>query len=162
MKIIAQDVDLTYEEQTMWDFRHKIWCQQVESICFLHLIFFLHLKTSIIFCSLVKGKNHLQCDSADVLADIFCQNCFKFSKHLSFLLLINIFCYWCQWYPWTRYEHQRWISGNVQYICLHNANKAEPTLALKPRGYITRNAKQGYQWPQKRTHVHPHMSSKSF
>ena len=28
-------------------------------------------------------------------------------------------------------------------------NKAEPTLALKPRGDITRNPKQGYQWPQK-------------
>ena len=32
-------------------------------------------------------------------------------------------------------------------------NKAEPTLALKPRGDITRNPKQGYQWPQKRTCV---------
>ena len=31
------------------------------------------------------------------------------------------------------------------------ANKAEPTLALKPRGDVTRNPKQGYQWPQKRT-----------
>ena len=30
------------------------------------------------------------------------------------------------------------------------ANKAEPTLALKPRGDITRNPKQGYQWPQKK------------
>ena len=29
------------------------------------------------------------------------------------------------------------------------ANKAEPTLALKPRGDVTRNPKQGYQWPQK-------------
>ena len=32
-------------------------------------------------------------------------------------------------------------------------NKAEPTLALKPRGDVTRNPKQGYQWPQKRTCV---------
>ena len=30
-------------------------------------------------------------------------------------------------------------------------NKAEPTLALKPRGDVTRNPKQGYQWPQNRT-----------
>ena len=30
-------------------------------------------------------------------------------------------------------------------------NKAEPTLALKPRGDITRSLKQGYQWPQKWT-----------
>ena len=30
-------------------------------------------------------------------------------------------------------------------------NKVEPTLALKPRGDITRNPNQGYQWPQNRT-----------
>ena len=30
-------------------------------------------------------------------------------------------------------------------------NKAEPTLALKQRSDITRNPKQGYQWPQNRT-----------
>ena len=29
-------------------------------------------------------------------------------------------------------------------------NKAEPTLALKPRGDVTSNPKQGYQWPQNR------------
>ena len=29
-------------------------------------------------------------------------------------------------------------------------NKAEPTLALKPRGDITRSLKQGYQWPHKK------------
>ena len=34
-------------------------------------------------------------------------------------------------------------------------NKAEPTLALKPRGDVTRNPKKGYQWPQKRTCVRP-------
>ena len=28
-----------------------------------------------------------------------------------------------------------------------SANKAEPTLALKPRGDVTRSPKQGYQWP---------------
>ena len=28
------------------------------------------------------------------------------------------------------------------------ANKADPTLALKSRGDITRNPKQGYQWSQ--------------
>ena len=39
----------------------------------------------------------------------------------------------------------------MRYICLRNANKAEPTLALKPRGDITRNPKQGCQWPQNRT-----------
>ena len=30
------------------------------------------------------------------------------------------------------------------------ANKAEPTLALKPRGDVTRNPKQGYQWLPKK------------
>ena len=32
---------------------------------------------------------------------------------------------------------------------LQKANKAEPTLALNPRGDVTRNPIQGYQWPQK-------------
>ena len=40
------------------------------------------------------------------------------------------------------------------------ANKAEPTLALKPRGDITRNPKQGYQWPQKRTCVRKKLGKK--
>ena len=29
-----------------------------------------------------------------------------------------------------------------------SSNKAEPILALKPRGDVTRSPKQGYQWPQ--------------
>ena len=36
---------------------------------------------------------------------------------------------------------------------LPSANKAEPTLALKPRGDVTRSPKQGYQWPHKWTCV---------
>ena len=52
------------------------------------------------------------------------------------------------------FRDQRWISGNIHYVRLHKkANKAEPTLALKPKGDITRNPKQGYQWPQKWTCV---------
>ena len=39
-------------------------------------------------------------------------------------------------------------------------NKAEPTLALKPRGDVTRNPKQGYQWPQNRTCVCVHQKLK--
>ena len=35
----------------------------------------------------------------------------------------------------------------------HSSNKAEPTLALKPRGDVTRSPKQGYQWPHKWTCV---------
>ena len=38
-------------------------------------------------------------------------------------------------------------------MSLSSANKAEPTLALKPRGDITRSPKQGYQWPHKWTCV---------
>ena len=38
---------------------------------------------------------------------------------------------------------------------LQKGNKAEPTLALKPRGDITRNPQQGYLWLQKRTCVRP-------
>ena len=37
---------------------------------------------------------------------------------------------------------------------LQKANKAEPSLALKPRGDVTRNPEQGFQWPQK-GHVCP-------
>ena len=36
---------------------------------------------------------------------------------------------------------------------LQKMNKAEPTLPLKPRGDVTRNPKQGYQWPPKRACV---------
>ena len=47
--------------------------------------------------------------------------------------------------------------GGSRGILLHSplqkVNKAEPTLALNPRGDITRNPKQGYQWPPKRTCV---------
>ena len=40
------------------------------------------------------------------------------------------------------------------HLPLQKVNKAEPTLALKPRGDVTRNPKQGCQWPQK-GHVCP-------
>ena len=41
-----------------------------------------------------------------------------------------------------------------------SSNKAEPTLASKPRGDITRNQKQGYQWPQKWTCVQQKLKKK--
>ena len=44
------------------------------------------------------------------------------------------------------------------HLPLQKVNKAESTLALKPRGDITRNPKQWYQWSQKRTCV----SAKNF
>ena len=40
-------------------------------------------------------------------------------------------------------------------------NKAEPTMALKPRGDITRNPKQLCQWPHKRTMVHQKHENRS-
>ena len=41
----------------------------------------------------------------------------------------------------------------ITYLPPQSSNKAEPTLALKPRGDVTRSPKQGYQWPQKWTCV---------
>ena len=41
-----------------------------------------------------------------------------------------------------------------------SANKEELTLALKPRGDITRSPKQGYQWPHKRTCVQQKLKKK--
>ena len=47
------------------------------------------------------------------------------------------------------------ISGSWgTYITFASAMRIrQPTLALKPRGGVIRNPKQGYQWPQKRTCV---------
>ena len=41
----------------------------------------------------------------------------------------------------------------VTFASAQIANKAEPTPVLNPRGDVTKNPKQGYQWPQKRTCV---------
>ena len=46
--------------------------------------------------------------------------------------------------------HQRWISRNMLHVCLHEAWIRLPTLALKPRGDITRSPKQWYQWSYKK------------
>ena len=51
---------------------------------------------------------------------------------------------------------QTWPTSGSQgtYIMFASAMQIrQPTLALKPRGDITRNPKQGYQWPQNRTCV---------
>ena len=45
---------------------------------------------------------------------------------------------------------------------LQKANKAEPTLALNPRRDVTRNPKQGCQWPHKRTCVSAKIFKKRF
>ena len=41
-----------------------------------------------------------------------------------------------------------------------SSNKVEPTLALKPRGDVTRSPKQGYQWPHKKDSCPPKILKK--
>ena len=45
------------------------------------------------------------------------------------------------------------LRERISHMPPHSLNKAEPTLALKPRGDVTRSPKQGYQWPHKWTCV---------
>ena len=45
------------------------------------------------------------------------------------------------------------LRERISCMPLQSLNKAEPTLALKPRGDVTRSPNQGYQWPQKWTCV---------
>ena len=50
----------------------------------------------------------------------------------------------------------RWILGNEGYIRLRkNVNKAEPTLALKPRADVTRKSKTGEPVAPQKGHVCP-------
>ena len=49
---------------------------------------------------------------------------------------------------------------NVTCMPLLSSNKAEPTLALKPRGDITRSPKKGYQWPHKKDSCPPKILKK--
>ena len=44
---------------------------------------------------------------------------------------------------------------NIKHTPPLSSNKAEPTLALKPRGDVTRSPKQGYQWPHKKDSCPP-------
>ena len=51
---------------------------------------------------------------------------------------------WTKTVKLTRYQevlHQRWISGNVKYVCLHQAWIGLPTLGLKPTWDLTRVGK---------------------
>ena len=63
----------------------------------------------------------------------------------------------CWLYTPAEVSHTRWISGNIYPQSL---NKAETTLALKPRGDVTRSPKQGYQWPQKWACVQQNLKKK--
>ena len=46
----------------------------------------------------------------------------------------------------------------AHYVCILKLKKVEPTLALNPRGGVTRNPKQGYQWHHNRTCVRVHQN----
>ena len=63
----------------------------------------------------------------------------------------------------------KWVAGvapevnlrdHVKCMLLPSLNKALPTLALKPRGDITRSPKQGYQWPHKKNLYPPKILKK--
>ena len=41
------------------------------------------------------------------------------------------------------------LRERIYHVCLCQVRIRLPTLALKPRGDVTRSPKQGYQWPQK-------------
>ena len=58
----------------------------------------------------------------------------------------------------TRGESQ----GMCNITCMPplSSNKAEPTLALKPRGDVTRSPKQGYQWTHKKDSCPPKIKKK--
>ena len=57
------------------------------------------------------------------------------------------------WLLCTVYTCRGESQGTYINYALQSLNKAETTLALKPRGDITRSLKQRYQWPQKWTCV---------
>ena len=60
---------------------------------------------------------------------------------------------WLLCWPYTpaNVSLQRWISGKIYHIHLHQGWIRWLTRALKPRGDVTRSPNQGYQWPQKWT-----------
>ena len=45
------------------------------------------------------------------------------------------------------------LREHTSHMPPQSSNKEEPTLALKPKGDVTRSPKQGYQWPHKWTCV---------
>ena len=57
----------------------------------------------------------------------------------------------------TRGESQG--TCNITHTPPLSSNKAEPTLALKPRE-VTRSPKQGYQWPQEKDSCPPKINFK--
>ena len=60
---------------------------------------------------------------------------------------------WLQCWHYTLAKRCEYLAQCILHMPPPSANKAEPTLALKPRGDITRSPKQGYQWSHKWTCV---------
>ena len=60
----------------------------------------------------------------------------------------------CWPYTLAKVSRQMWILGNVYHLCLYQLQIRLATLALKPKGDVTRSLKQGYPWAQKWTCVH--------
>ena len=70
---------------------------------------------------------------------------------------------WLPYWPlrgWLE-SHQRWIYRNMWHVHLHQVWMGLPTLALKPRGDVTRSPKQGYQWHHKKDLCHPKIFKKN-
>ena len=57
-------------------------------------------------------------------------------------------------------SHQRWISRNMLHVRLSKAWINLPTVALEPRGDVTRSPKQGYQWLHKKDSCPPKIKKK--
>ena len=53
------------------------------------------------------------------------------------------------------------LREHISHTPLQSLNKAEPTLALKPRGDVTRSPKEWYQWPHKWTCVQQKLRKKN-
>ena len=85
--------------------------------------------------------------SSPFLQQIICQNFWKILLSFSMWESYRLPC----WPPRGRQvSHQRWISGNIYHVCLHQVWIRLPTLALKPRGDVTRPPKQECQWLHKK------------
>ena len=65
------------------------------------------------------------------------------------------------WLPRGRQVwHQRWISVNGLHTRLYQVWINLPTVALEPRGDVTRSPKQEYQWPHKKDSCPPKIKKK--
>ena len=83
------------------------------------------------------------------------ETCVK-SRVLSELLVRRLGCHaGCQEVGRCGSRGESQGTCNVTRLPPLSSNKAEPTLALKPRGHVTRSPKQGHQWPHKKDSCPP-------